>query len=41
MADGLTNKEIGASLFISQNTVKTQLISIFENLAVNSQALIK
>lgn len=40
-AAGLTNKEIGARLFISENTVKTQLKSVFEKLGVNSRALLK
>ena len=40
-AAGLSNKEIGESLFISQNTVKTQLKSVFEKLCVNSRALLK
>lgn len=40
-ADGFPNKEIGAKLFISQNTVKTQLKSIFEKIDINSRALLK
>lgn len=40
-ADGLSNREIGKSLFISENTVKTQLKSVFEKLGVNSRILLK
>jgi len=40
-AAGFSNKEIGARLFISQNTVKTQLKRIFEKLQINSRALLK
>jgi LuxR family maltose regulon positive regulatory protein len=40
-ADGLSNKEIGVRLFISQNTVKTQLKSIFEKLGISSRVLLK
>jgi len=38
---GLSNKEIGERLFVSQNTVKTQLKSIFEKLGINSRALLE
>ncbi len=41
VAEGLSNKEIGERLFISPNTVKKQLKSVFEKLGVNSRALIK
>ncbi|GAU78460.1 LuxR C-terminal-related transcriptional regulator [Fusibacter sp. 3D3] len=37
---GFSNKEIGAKLFISPNTVKSQLKSVFEKLNVNSRALL-
>lgn len=40
-AEGLNNKEIGARLFISENTVKTQLKVIFKKLGINSRALLK
>ena len=40
-AEGFSNKEIGERLFISQNTVKTQLKRIFEKLHINSRALLK
>jgi Response regulator containing a CheY-like receiver domain and an HTH DNA-binding domain len=40
-AEGCSNREIGARLFISENTVKTQLKSVFEKLGVNSRALLK
>ena len=38
--EGYSNKEIGEQLFISTNTVKTLLKSIFEKLGINSRALI-
>ncbi|MFX4263749.1 LuxR C-terminal-related transcriptional regulator [Pelotomaculum propionicicum] len=41
VVDGLTNKEIGKRLYISENTVKTQLKSIFDKLGVNSRSLLK
>jgi LuxR family maltose regulon positive regulatory protein len=40
-AQGLTNKAIGERLFISQNTVKTQLKTVFEKLGVNSRSLLR
>ena len=39
--EGLTNKEIGAELGISENTVKTQLKRIFEKLGIRSRALLR
>jgi LuxR family maltose regulon positive regulatory protein len=41
VVEGLTNKEIGESLFVSQNTIKTQLKSVFEKLGVNSRSLLR
>lgn len=40
-AEGITNKEIGARLFISENTVKMALKGVFEKLGVNSRVLLK
>ena len=40
VADGLTNREIAERLFVSANTVKTQLKSIFEKLGVSSRSLL-
>lgn len=40
-AEGITNKEIGVRLFITENTVKTQLKNVFEKLGINSRALLK
>lgn len=40
-AEGYSNREIGEKLFISPNTVKTQMKSVFEKLGVNSRALLK
>lgn len=40
-AEGFSNKEIGEILFISENTVKTQLKSIFKKLEINSRVLLR
>jgi len=40
-AQGLSNKEIGKRLYISENTVKTQLKSVFAKLGINSRTLLK
>lgn len=40
-AQGLSNKEIGNRLYISENTVKTQLKSVFAKLDINSRVLLK
>jgi LuxR family maltose regulon positive regulatory protein len=40
-AEGFSNKRIGERLFISPNTVKTQLKSVFEKLGINSRFLLK
>ena len=38
VAEGLTNREIGARLFVSPNTVKTQAISIYRKLGVSARS---
>jgi DNA-binding NarL/FixJ family response regulator len=38
LAQGLTNKEIASQMFISTNTVKRHLKSIFEKLEINTRA---
>lgn len=40
-AEGKTNKEIGEQLFISVNTVKMVLKSVYAKLGINSRALLK
>ena len=40
-AEGFSNKGIGERLLISQNTVKTQLKSVFEKFGVSSRTLLK
>lgn len=40
-AEGLTNREISERLFISTNTVKSALKTVFEKLEINSRALLK
>lgn len=40
-SEGLSNKQIGEQLFVSQNTVKTQMKSAFEKLGVNSRFLLR
>lgn len=39
-AKGFSNKEIGKRLYISENTVKTQLKSVFVKLGINSRRLL-
>ena len=38
VAGGLTNKQIGAELNLSENTVKNHLVGVFEKLAVRSRS---
>ncbi len=40
-AEGLSNRQIAEKLYVSQNTVKTQLKSIFEKLGISSRVLLK
>ena len=40
-AEGFSNKQIGERLFITQNTVKTQMKRVFEKLDINSRAMLK
>jgi DNA-binding NarL/FixJ family response regulator len=40
IADGLTNKQIGARLFISERTVETHVRSILNKLGFNTRAQI-
>ena len=38
VADGLTNKEIAAQLFVTDRTVKTYLTELYEIFQVNNRA---
>lgn len=40
-AESFSNREIGEKLFITQNTVKTELKRVFEKLGINSRVLLK
>jgi LuxR family maltose regulon positive regulatory protein len=40
-AEGYSNREIGNRLYISENTVKTQMKSVFEKLNISSRVLLK
>ena len=37
VADGLSNKEIGRALFLSEATVKSHLVHVFQKLAADSR----
>lgn len=37
MADGLTNREIGEKMFLSENTIKTHVLDIFRRLGVKNR----
>ena len=41
IAEGMSNREIGNRLYITQNTVKTMLKRIFEKLEINSRSMLK
>lgn len=41
VAEGLSNREIGRLLFISENTVKTQLKSVFKKLGIAARTSVK
>ena len=41
VAQGLSNGEIGARLFITENTVKTLMKRIFEKLGINSRTMLR
>ena len=38
VADGLTNKQVGEQLSLSENTVKNYLVNVFEKLQVKRRA---
>ena len=38
VADGLSNKEVGEQLLLSENTVKNYLANVFEKLKVKTRA---
>jgi LuxR family maltose regulon positive regulatory protein len=40
-AEGYSNKGIGERLYITENTVKTQLKNVFDKLGINSRSLLK